>query len=86
MVNENERTPIMTLFRKACLTYNKMLSNDDPTVSYANFKMRMAKHTSNNEYEDANIDSNAFACMFWRKHVTNKYRLKYISNKRNVCI
>ena len=55
MVNENERTPKMILFRKASLTYNKMLANDDPTVSYANFKVRLAHHTPNNECEAANI-------------------------------
>ena len=86
MVNENERTPMMILFRKASLTYNKMLSNDEPTVSYAIFMMRLAHHTPNNECEAANIDFNEFAWMFWRMHVTNTYRLKYISNKRNVCI
>ena len=86
MLNENERTPMMTLFRKACLTYNNMRSNDEPTVSYANFKVRLTHHTQNDEYEAANIDLNEFAWMFWRMHVTNAYRLKDISNKRNVCI
>ena len=86
MVNENERTPMMILFRKASLTYNKMLSNDEPTVSDAIFQMRLAHHTPNNKCEAANIDSNEFAWMFWRMHVTNAYRLKYIPNKRNVCI
>ena len=85
MVNENERTPMMILFRKASLTYSKMPSNDEPTVSYAIFKMRLAHHTPNNECEAANIDLNEFAWMFWRMHVTNAYRLKYISNRRNVC-
>ena len=86
MVNENERTPMMILFRKASLTYNKMLSNDEPTVSYAIFKMRLAHHTPNNECEAASIDFNEFVWMFWRMHVTNACRLKYIPNKRNVCI
>ena len=71
MVNENERTPMMTLFRKARLTYNKILSNDEQTASYANFKIQLAKHTLNNEYEAASIDSNEFARMFWRRHVSN---------------
>ena len=86
MVNENERTPKMILFRKASLTYNKMLSNEEPTVSYAIFKVRLAHHIPNNECEAANIDLNEFAWMFWRMHVTNAYRLKYISNRRKVCI
>ena len=86
MVNENERTPMMNLFRKACLTYNKMLANDEPTVSYANFKVRLAYHTPNKQCAVANVDLNEFAWMFWRMHVTNAYRLKYISNRRDVCI
>ena len=89
MVNENERTPKMILFRKASLTYNKMLvrsDNNEPTISYAIFKVRLAQHIPNNECEAANIDLKEFAWMFRKMHVTNTYRLKYISNERSVCI
>jgi hypothetical protein len=73
----NQRSPLMKIYRKADMTY---ISFEGPTISYVQFKVKLSKHVSDDEWKDAETNLDAFAHLYWRMKITTQKRVEHLTS------
>jgi hypothetical protein len=75
----NKRSPLMKIYRKADMTY---IAFEGPTISYVQFKVKLSKHVSDDEWKEAETNLDSFAHLYWRMKITTKKRVGHLTSRK----